>query len=39
MSGIIAYADAGQHILRPFLFIYATGFIYVGFLSLLHRNR
>jgi len=39
MSGIIAYAEAGQHILRPFLFIYATGFIYVGFLSLLHRNR
>lgn len=39
MSGIIAYAEAGQHILRPFLFIYAMGFIYVGFLSLLHRNR
>ncbi len=39
LSGIIAYAGAGQHILRPFLFLYATGFIYVGLLSLLHRKR
>ncbi len=39
LSGIIAYAGAGQHILRPFLFLYAIGFIYVGFLSLLHRKR
>ncbi len=39
LTGIIAYADAGQHILRPFLFIYAFGFIFVGLLSLLHRNR
>jgi len=39
LSGIIAYAGSGQHILRPFLFLYATGFIYVGFLSLFHRKR
>jgi len=39
LSGIIAYAGSGQHILRPFLFLYATGFIYVGLLSLLHRKR
>jgi len=39
LSGIIAYAGTGQHILRPFLFLYATGFIYVGLLSLLHRKR
>ncbi len=39
LGGIVAYAEAGQHILRPFLFLYATGFIYVGLLSLLHRNR
>jgi len=39
LSAIIAYAGAGQHILRPFLFLYAIGFIYVGCLSLLHRKR
>ncbi len=39
LTGIIAYSGAGQHILRPFLFLYATGFIYVGLLSLLHRKR
>lgn len=39
LTGIIAYAGAGQHILRPFLFLYAIGFIYVGFLSLLHMKR
>jgi cellulose synthase/poly-beta-1,6-N-acetylglucosamine synthase-like glycosyltransferase len=39
LTGIIVYAGAGQHILRPFLFLYAAGFIYVGLLSLLHRKR
>jgi len=38
-SGIIAHAGAGHHILRPFLFLYAAGFIYVGFLSIVHRKR
>jgi cellulose synthase/poly-beta-1,6-N-acetylglucosamine synthase-like glycosyltransferase len=39
LAGIIAYRDSGQHVLRPFLFLYAIGFIYVGLLSFLHRKR
>jgi cellulose synthase/poly-beta-1,6-N-acetylglucosamine synthase-like glycosyltransferase len=38
-SGIVLYSTASQYMVRPFLFLYAIGFIYVGLISFLHRHR
>ena len=39
LLGIVFCATASQHLLRPFLFLYAIGFIYVGLLSFIHGKR
>jgi cellulose synthase/poly-beta-1,6-N-acetylglucosamine synthase-like glycosyltransferase len=39
LSGFFFYARANLHLLRPFLFLYAIGFIWVGFLSIIHGKR
>jgi cellulose synthase/poly-beta-1,6-N-acetylglucosamine synthase-like glycosyltransferase len=39
LSGFFFYAKANLHLLRPFLFLYAIGFIWVGFLSIIHGKR
>jgi cellulose synthase/poly-beta-1,6-N-acetylglucosamine synthase-like glycosyltransferase len=39
LSGILFYTKANLHLLRPFLFLYAIGFIWVGLLSIMHGKR
>ena len=39
LSGLLFYARAHLHLLRPFLFFYAIGFIWVGLLSIMHGKR
>jgi cellulose synthase/poly-beta-1,6-N-acetylglucosamine synthase-like glycosyltransferase len=38
-SGLLFFDAASTYLLRPFLFLYALGFLYVGVLSFLHMRR
>ena len=39
LTGVIFFTAHSKLVLRPFLFLYAIGFCYVGMLSMLQRKR